>query len=97
MKRLSVPVAHLNGNTAADLTDSYCEALFTLNRAADALRSGDGLNMRNYYQRADGEAERATALKQNAERIEKIVSVVKEIEAIVEAVIEGRDHAEVEA
>lgn len=95
MKRLSIPVPHLNGNRRSDLLDSYCDQLSALRGARESLCSGDGLNMRNYYQRPNGTEEGTMARKQHVYRLEVLDGLIAEIEAIAEAIADGKDFAEV--
>jgi hypothetical protein len=81
---MKTPTIHRNGTAAKDLLEGYCEAMTGLRDAIQALQKA-GPNARDYYvQKEHGAFEIARA--EHEDRLERMRSVLKEMEALAEFV-----------
>lgn len=77
---MMTPTVHLNGTSAGDLLESYMHASSKLRDALDALvRCGP--NARDYYVKKEPGAFEI-AREEHQDRVKRLTSVIKELEAL---------------
>lgn len=81
------PTIHLNGSSPKDLFENACEALGALRKAISAVEA-TGPNGRDYYPQGDGAIK--TAVCEHASRIERLRSVIAELEELAEHITDTR-------
>ena len=85
-----VPIVHHNGTSRAALVDQVCEAGMAITLALGKLASA-APNGRDYYPLGPEAFERASA--EHRSRVERLVAVRTELEALAEAIADARNHA----
>lgn len=81
------PTIHLNGSSPKELFENACEALGALRKAIAAVE-GTSPNGRDYYPQGDGAIK--TAVCEHASRIERLYSVLAELEDFAEHITDTR-------
>lgn len=77
---MTLPIVHMNGTSARDLTEGYCDAASAVDAAMDALAKA-GPNGRDYYCSPDGNA-LDNALAEHRARLVKLNDVKTELNAL---------------
>ena len=80
---LKVPTIHLNGTSKDALIESYCEAIDALHEAGRKIAAAYP-NARDYY--VQGPDAACAAMRQHELRLEKLKSIVTELETMVQAI-----------
>jgi hypothetical protein len=78
---IALPTIHLNGTSAESLRDQYETALRATMRAVECL-SDAAPNGRDYYTQGPDVGTRAA--KEHAERLEKLLAVQRDLQALFE-------------
>lgn len=81
---MKTPTIHRNGTGAQDLLEGYLQATATLRAAIEAVGRA-GPNARDYYTQKDPGAFEI-AREEHADRLNRLISVLKELEALAESV-----------
>ena len=84
--RLTVPTIHSNGTSKKSLLRALDDAGSSINDALDALRAASP-HGRDYYPQGSGAIQKATA--EHRSRVERLTSVMKELEWLAEKVDDG--------
>ena len=80
---MTLPTIHLNGSNASDMLDGLMEAMVTM-RLAISHVGKVGPNGRDYYPQSPGAIH--VAMDEHESRLERLRSVLKELEAIAQHV-----------
>lgn len=83
LSHLVLPTVHLNGTSKGDLLEAYSNAIQAVHAAGDAMAKA-APNGRDYY--PQGSAAINTAMDQHAARMQKLRSIVEELELIAESI-----------
>jgi hypothetical protein len=83
----ALPTIHINGSSPKDLFENACEALGALRKAIQAVEETSP-NGRDYYPQGDGAIK--TAVCEHASRIERLRSVIAELEELAEHITDTR-------
>jgi hypothetical protein len=78
---MTLPIVHMNGTSARDLTEGYVEAARAVDDAIDALAKHASPNGRDYYCSPDGNA-LDNALAEHRARLVKLNDVKTELNAL---------------
>lgn len=82
-----IPTIHTNGTSRDDLVDQQTTAGSALRRALECMQAA-APNGRDFYPQGDGALKLAQA--EHGARIERVRSVLREVEQIAEAIADGR-------
>lgn len=80
---LTVPTIHLNGTSKDRLSDALCDAYDAINEAMKKLKA-TAPNGRDYYTQGAGALQKAE--NEHYSRMERLTSVMAELEQIAEAI-----------
>jgi hypothetical protein len=85
---MQLPIIHLGGTSASSLLEDYCDATQAVRAAIAAVQHCAAPNARDYYvSRTPGAYQ--IAVEEHGERLEKLNSVLKELETIAEHVADA--------
>ena len=84
----TMPTLHMNGDSFVTLFEGHCEVAELLRETLSSLRA-NAPNARNYY--VQGSDAFACARDEHMERVRKIESVLSDVEAILESLVNQHD------
>ena len=85
---MRLPTIHRNGTSAESLYEDACTALGALRAAVRALEQA-APNARDYYPQGDSAIDEV--FREHDARVERVVSVIRELETVVEHIADAQD------